>query len=100
MSEEWKLISTAIALLAFIIWMAKMTVKARKLHQQMVEEREMFNEFLKVTQPCPHCLGTGRAPKEGWEFSQRMKDKFNQYLELRKIPPAFREVFKKKMEET
>ena len=58
----------------------------RRMKTHVKEEKKEWERFKSETVPCDKCLGTGRAPKEGNEWSAEHIARFAKQADLEKIP--------------
>lgn len=64
---------------------------ARREKRDTAKLRAWLEEW---TNPCPHCLGTGRIPKEGCAFSEKSIADFKKRHADDQIPEPFKRAFK------
>ena len=70
---------------------ARASYAARK---KMTEEgNQRYVKFKAMTDPCPHCLGTGRLPKEGFSFTEQAMQEFNIDRAMSQVPEPFLKAF-------
>jgi len=70
---------------------AKIELAERK--KMMAEGNQRYVKFKAMTDPCPHCLGTGRLPKEGFSFTEQAMQEFNIDRAMSQVPEPFLKAF-------
>ena len=66
----------------------------RRMQRLADDAKKEYERFKYATVPCDKCLGSGRAPREGREWSAEQIARFKEDVAIENIPKEFRDAFK------